>query len=74
MRLEINYSGKKKKENHKNTWKLNNMLLYNQEITGDVKKHIEDTSGGPVVKNLPANAGGLGLILGLGRFTMLQGN
>ena len=50
------------------------MLLYNQEITGDVKKHIEDTSGGPVVKNLPANAGGLGLILGLGRFTMLQGN
>ena len=43
------------------------MLLYNQEITGDVKKHIEDTSGGPVVKKLPANAGDIGSIPGLER-------
>ena len=28
----------------------------------------------PVVKNLPANAGNADLILGLGRFHMLQGN
>ena len=31
-------------------------------------------SGGPVVKNLPASAGDLGLIPGLGGFHMLQGN
>ena len=36
MRLEINY-GRKNYEKHKNTWKLNNMLLNNQEITEEVK-------------------------------------
>ena len=30
--------------------------------------------GGPVVKNLPANAGDMGLIPGLGRFHMPWGN
>ena len=33
-----------------------------------------DFPGGPVVKNLPANAADMGLISGLGRFHMLQGN
>ena len=31
----------------------------------------EDFLGGPVVKNLPANEGDTGSILGLGRFHML---
>ena len=33
-----------------------------------------DFPGGPVVKNLPAGAGDTGLIPGLGRFHVLQGN
>ena len=33
-----------------------------------------DFPGGPVVKNLPDNAGDMDLISGLGRFHMLQGN
>ena len=32
---------------------------------------LQDFLGGPVVKNLPANAGDTGLILGLERFQML---
>ena len=35
-----------------------------------LKKYVEDFPGGPVVKNLPANAGYKGLIPGLGRFHM----
>ena len=31
-------------------------------------------SGGPVVKNLPANAGDMGSMPGLGRFHMMWGN
>ena len=34
----------------------------------------QDFPGRPVVKNLPANAGGMGLIPGQGRFHMLRGN
>ena len=34
----------------------------------------KDFPGGPVVKNLPANAGMIGLIPGLGRFHMPWGN
>ena len=33
-----------------------------------------DFAGGPVVKNLPVNAGDAGSIPGPGRFHMLQGN
>jgi len=33
-----------------------------------------DFPGGPVVKNLPASAGDTGLIPGLGRFHVSQGN
>ena len=35
---------------------------------------IGDLPGGPVVKDPPANAREVGLIPGLGRFYMLQGN
>ena len=33
-----------------------------------------DFPDGPVVENLPANAGDMGSIPGLGRFHMLRGN
>ena len=43
MRLEINY--RKKTVKNTNTWRLNNMLLNNQEITeeikGEIKKYLE---------------------------------
>ena len=38
------------------------------------KKIILDFPGGPVVKNLPSNAGVMGSIPGLGRSHMPQGN
>ena len=41
MRLEINYSKKKKIVKHTNTWKLNNMLLNNQENTEEIKEEIK---------------------------------
>ena len=37
MRLDINYRAKKKCKNTK-TWRLNNMLLYNQWITEEIKE------------------------------------
>ena len=36
--------------------------------------YTKDFPGGPVVKNLPANAGDTGSIPGLGRFHMSQNN
>ena len=39
MRLEINYRGKNVKNT--NTWRLNNMLLNNQEITEEIKEEIK---------------------------------
>ena len=38
MRLEINYRGKNVKKT--NTWRLNNMLLNNQEIAEEIKEEI----------------------------------
>ena len=38
MRLEINY--RKKTVKHTNTWRLNNMLLNNQDITEEIKEEI----------------------------------
>ena len=35
---------------------------------------VEDSPGGSVVKNLPSNAGDMGLILGPGRSHMPQSN
>ena len=39
MRLEINY--REKKHKNTNTWRLNNMLLNNQDITEEVKEEIK---------------------------------
>ena len=39
MRLDINY--KKKSVKNKNTWRLNNTLLNNQEITEEIKEEIK---------------------------------
>ena len=40
----------------------------------EIKIGLWGFPGGPVVKNLPANAGDVGLIHGLGRFHMPQSN
>ena len=39
MRLGINY--KKKNVKNTNTWRLNDTLLNNQEITNEIKKYLE---------------------------------
>ena len=39
MKLEINH--KKKTEKHTKTWKLNNMLLNNEEIKNEIKKEVK---------------------------------
>ena len=39
MRLGINY--KKKTVRNTNTWRLNNMFLYNQQVTEEVKREIK---------------------------------
>ena len=39
MRLEINYRERNVKNT--NTWRLNNTLLNNQEITEEIKEEIE---------------------------------
>ena len=39
MRLETNY--RKKTVKNTNTWKLNNVLLNNQEITEEMKEEIK---------------------------------
>ena len=39
-----------------------------------IKILVEDFPGGPVVKNLPTNAGDSGSVSGPGRFHVLQGN
>ena len=38
------------------------------------ERHRQDFPGGPMVRNLPANEGGTGLMPGLGRFHMPPGN
>ena len=42
--------------------------------TNFIKSILRDFLHGPVVENLPANAGGMGLIPGPGGFHMLQSN
>ena len=39
MRLGINY--KKKAARNTNTWRLNNMLLNNQQVTEEIKREIK---------------------------------
>ena len=38
VRLDINYRKKKKQPINSNIWRLNNMLLNNQQITEEIKK------------------------------------
>ena len=40
MRLDINY--RKKSVKHTNTWRLNNSLLNNQEITEEIKEEMKN--------------------------------
>ena len=42
--------------------------------TSCLRSSKQDFPGGPLVKNLPANARDMGLIPGARRFHMLQGN
>ena len=59
--------------NHGNTTQKKSIFL--QQIGKDKKKTKErDFTGGPVVTNLPANAGDTGSIPGLRRLHMLWGN
>ena len=37
MRLDINY--RKKKQKYTNSWRLNSTLLYNKEVTEEIKKN-----------------------------------
>ena len=39
MRLDINY--KKKSVGHTKTWRLNNKLLNNQQVTEEIKRKIK---------------------------------
>ena len=39
VRLNVNYWRKKKTIKNTNIWKLNNMLLNNQQITEEIKKN-----------------------------------
>ena len=55
MRLEINYRGKNVKNT--NTWKLNNTLLNNQEITEEIKEEFKkylktNGNGNTMIENL----------------------
>ena len=55
MRLEINYREKKVKNT--NTWRINNTLLNNQEITEEIKEGIKkyletDYNGNTTIQNL----------------------
>ena len=53
MRLDINY--RKKTAKNTNTWRLNNMLLNNQEITEEIKEEIKkyiETNDNTMTQNL----------------------
>ena len=43
MRLDIKYKEKKPAKN-KNTWRLNNMFLNNQQFSEEIKKEIKKMS------------------------------
>ena len=50
------------------------MQLIESDVLNWDKKRKVDFPGGPVVKNLPANAGDMGLNLSLGRSHMPRGS
>ena len=41
MRLDINYRKKNSKNKNTNSWRLNNTLLNNKEVTEEIKKEIK---------------------------------
>ena len=41
MRLDINYKEKEKTIRNTNTWRLNNTLLNNQQVTEEIKMEIK---------------------------------
>ena len=41
VRLDVNYSKKKKTIKNTNRWRLNNMILNNQQIMEEIKKEIK---------------------------------
>ena len=55
MRLDINYK-KKKSVRKTNTWRLNNMFLNNQQVTGEIqretKKFLETNDNENTTQNL----------------------
>ena len=55
-------------------FKLYYTAIVIKQYSTDIKKKIDtqDFPGGSMVKNLPANAGDLGLIPGLGRYNLPQ--
>ena len=50
MRLDINY--RKKSVKNTNTWRLNNTLLNNQEITDEIKKYLKRNNENTTAQNL----------------------
>ena len=66
-----------KKPNLKDQIKGNDLImvpLYKEILAAIEKFTLRDLPGGPVVKNLPANAGDTGLTPGPGRSHMPRGN
>ena len=55
-------------------WTTKELLIHAVQQSKPVRAEVWEFPGGPVVKNTPANAGDLDLILGLGRFHMPHGN
>ena len=56
------------------TFRFQPLLLTGKMAVCAQESTLWDFPGGPVVKNLPANAGHTGLIPGLGRLYMPRGN
>ena len=50
VRLDLNY--RRKTINNSNIWKLNNMLLNNQQITEEIKKEIKTNENENTTQNL----------------------
>ena len=70
MRLEINYREKNVKNT--NTWRLNNMLLNNQDITGEIKEEIKKYLQTNDNENMIQNLWVVGKTVLRGKFIAIQ--
>ena len=76
MRLDINYRGKKKKTaKNTNSWRLNNTLLNNKDVTEEIRKEIKrfletNDNESMTTQNLWDSA----KAILRGRFTVIQSN